>query len=122
MRPVMRHSKRAHPLMYNREMADFANEFPDVEVFQLLGDRVELLDADDNVTPIKAVFDFEYEEEELGDRLSMKIPYIDVTDEVDALIEGHRVRYNGNLYSVHHRRPIDTGIVRVVLRSVKAVL
>lgn len=102
-------------------MVDFANSFPDAQVFNQLGDQVELIDTNGRSTFISAVFDYEYEDEELGDRLSIKIPYIDVTDNVNATISNQQVKYNGATYAIHHRRPIDTGLIRIVLRSLKSI-
>ena len=103
-------------------MVDFANDFPDAEIFDMLGDDISLLHPNGKTTTIKGSFDFEYEEDELGDRLSMKIPILLVSDDISAQIgRDHLIRYNGVTYSIYNRMPTDTGLVTLVLRSVRSV-
>lgn len=104
-------------------MVDFANSFPDAHIFNQLGDEVWVIPSSGANRKIKAVFDWEYEEEELADFVSMKIPYIEVTDVVNGTILGSdNIRYNGETYAIHHRFPVDTGIMRIVLRAVRSVV
>lgn len=102
-------------------MVDFANDFPDTKIFSQLGDNILVVEANGQSRTIKAVFDYDYEEEELGDTLSVKVPYINCTDEVAATLNRTQViKYNGESYSVYNRGPVDTGITRIVLRSVRS--
>jgi hypothetical protein len=103
-------------------MADFANSFPDEKLYDLLGDRIEIVDTNGKSRFIQAVFDFKYEDEELGDTLSVKIPYINCIDSVAATLNrNHTIKYNGESYSIYNRNPVDTGITQLVLRSVRSI-
>jgi len=103
-------------------MADFANNFPDAQVYSQLGDRIEVVEANGQKRYINAVFDYEYEEDELGDRLSVKIPYINCPNDVAKTLNNTQVlRYNGESYSIFNRNPVDTGVTQLILRSVRSI-
>lgn len=102
-------------------MVDFANSFPDVQIFMQLGDDVVVTDTAGARRTVKGTFDFAYEEEELGDRLSLKVPTFNVLDEVaESINKGDLLKYNNITYSIYNRNPIDTGITQLVLRSVRS--
>ena len=103
-------------------MVDFAKSFPDSHIMSQLGDDITVVESDGKTRVVKGVFDFEYEEEELADTLSLKIPYINCTNAVaETLNSTQIIKYNGVSYSIYNRNPVDTGMTQIILRSVRAI-
>ena len=100
---------------------DFANNFPDEQIYDALGDRITVTASDGSVRFIQGVFDYIYEDEELGDMLSVEIPFIDCPDYVAAEITDDVITYNSESYIVDDRRPIDTGVIRLFLRTQRLI-
>lgn len=99
-------------------MASFSLDFPDADILSVLGDDITLIHSGGGSEVIKGTFDKKYLEDELGEAIDVIVPVIEV-DDIDAgkIKRTTKIEFNGIIYVVLRKRPVDTGKTMVILRS-----
>ena len=99
-------------------MASFALEFPDSAVLNLLGDDISVTDEGGTTTQLKGEFEYQYLEQELGNRLGIHHPTVIVNDEDAIYFERkYTVTFDGSDYQVLNKHSLGIGKTMIVLRS-----
>ena len=100
-------------------MSSFTDMFPDANILDILGDDIEHLKASGGAPEMmKGEFEMKYLDEELGDRIDIIYPVVEL-DNADAakIKKDSKIRVSGTLYKISKKRPIAVGKTQVVLRS-----
>ena len=104
--------------------------FTGVEIQPVSGDRLTVnfpVDSPKNIDLlalngggseiIKGTFDKKYLEDEMGEMIDIIVPVIEVNDaDGNKIKKTTQIKFNGLLYQVLRKRPVDTGKTQVILR------
>jgi len=100
-------------------MSSFSFDFPDIEVFNALGDDIKVTPKDGESVMIKAPFYLVHMAEELDDRFDVDYPHLKDVMEKDLHLfkDGTVVEVNGVTYSYQNRHPNSATTFEIELRT-----
>lgn len=99
-------------------MGSFSIDFPDEDVFGILGDELTVVSPTGGVEVVVAPFEVIDDSDELVNRVDANDPVIPIMNkDAHLFVKGVIVKFNGKEYSYQTKNPYDANLYLVELRT-----